>query len=186
MMESPNERHGIFLPIFRVGYLKLLMIFAYSAIAILSFALPAVCSGESVGGYWFRMAVSHIADVGHMASISLYPCTLAGAYTAAMAFAVIVAGAYCFTDFPKQTFAKLSSASLGRRFTLLLFALMVIVAPIIHGLPVSSAHRTYGFFQNVAESRLYIFLWSVGICSIGFLAWVAVFFEISRIFKRSK
>jgi hypothetical protein len=69
---------------------------------------------------------------------------------------------------------------------LMIFAVLVIVMPVIHGLPVSSAHRSYGFFEKVSESRLYICIWSVGFTGGAFLAWFAVFFEVSRIFKRSK
>lgn len=185
-MNPTDNNCAIFFPVFKTGHLKILMIFAFTVLAILSFALPSACLGEDGSSYWFRMAVTNIADARNMASVSLYPCALAGTYAAAMALAIIVAGVYSVTKFPPQTFVKLYSATRRRRFLLLLFASLVIAAPVIHSLPVSSAHRSYGFFQNVAQSRLWILIWSAGIWFVGFLAWAAVFVEISRFSRRGK
>lgn len=149
-------------------------------VVALFFPGPMDCGQQSL----LCSAISHMADVAYVASISSFPMAAAMAYAGALIGSLIFGVAVCFAkvDMEKLRDAARSKSPTSRAIYFFA-ALIFLMVPYLLELRVSAGQFSFWFFEAVSKERLFLLLWVVGVFILFCAFWMWVLFEATNFVK---
>lgn len=180
-----NSRNSIFLPVFSVGLARRILGSCFFVTVLLAFITPSFSDSYFLD-LVYKFSSTAIADAGAMAQSSKHPLALAVTYSSAIVLSFFSSVIIAFSRIDMSGFDELRKKGKLYRVAAFLFALLVVVLPVFKVLPVSELHLSYGFFQAVSESRVFLAFFGGGYLSLSVILWVWVFFELSNFVRSVK
>lgn len=186
MKSASSSAEAIASPVFSVEVARLGICAAAFAIALLAVFLPATATSGTGLLHSIFQASRVIADPRALGAASAIPVPVSITYAASMLLALINAILSSFARIDLDQLRRLSGGkSLVQRIVLSIGLCTFLCIPYFVELQVYAHQFSFHFFELVANSRIWLLIWSEAVLLGSYAMWLWLLFELSNLLRRS-